>query len=140
CGMAALGAASTICDFDDLSPIEDAARGADAVFATGTAHRVGPDGEVRHGNNLVEAVNAAVIGHVVYTSGAGADRHTGVGVFERQWQVEERLTDRRPPTTILAPVFLMENVFNPPNPPALPAGGVPGPTPPPPPGPRIPTP
>ena len=126
--LAALGAEPTVCDFDDLSTIEDAARGADAVFATGTAHRVGPDGEVRHGNNLVEAMNAAVIGHVVYTSGAGADRHTGVGVFERKWQVEERLTDRRLPTTILAPVFLMENVFNPWNLPALAAGVFPSPT------------
>src|SRR5262249_59418966 len=93
-----------------------------------SAQRVGRDGEVRHGNNLVEAMNAAVIGHVVYTSGAGADRHTGAGVFERQWQVEERLTDRRLPTTILAPVFLMENVFNPWNLPALAAGVFPSPT------------
>src|SRR5215467_2486395 len=92
--LAVLGAELVVCDFDDPSTIEDAARGADAVFASGTAHRVGPDGEVRHGNNLVEAMNAAVIGHVVYTSGAGADRHTAVGVFERKWQVEERLTDR----------------------------------------------
>src|SRR5262249_13630336 len=128
--LAALGAELVVCDFDDPSSIENAARGADAVFASGTAHRVGPDGEVRHGHNLSDALRAVTVGHVVYSSGAGADRHTGVGILEGKRQVEEYLSERRLPTTILAPVYLMENLFNPWNLPALESGVFPSPLPP----------
>lgn len=130
CELAELGAQLVVCDFDDPSSIEDAARGADAVFASGTAHRVGPDGEVRHGHNLADALRGARVGHVVYASGAGADHHTGVAVFEAKRQVEEHLLTLRLPLTILAPVYLMENLFNPWNLPALEAGVFPSPVPP----------
>lgn len=125
--LAELDAELVFCDFDNPSSIEDASRGVDAVFATGTAHRVGPDGEVRHGRNLADGLSAAGVGHVVYGSGAGADRHTGVGIFEAKLQVEEYLSERRLPTTILAPVYLMENLFNPWNLPALATGIFPTP-------------
>jgi len=128
--LAVLGAELVACDFDDPSTIEDAARGADAVFASGTAHRVGPDGEVRHGRNLADALRTVGVGHVVYSSGAGADRPTGVGIFEAKRQVEAYLNGRGLPLTILAPVYLMENLFNPWNLPALEAGVFPSPVPP----------
>lgn len=128
--LATLGAIPTVCDFDNPSSIEEAARGADAVLATGTAHRVGPDGEMHHGRNLADALVAAGVGHVVYISGAGADRHTGLGIFEGKRQVEEELNRRGLPTTIVAPVYLMENLFNPWNLPALEAGVYPSPLPP----------
>jgi uncharacterized protein YbjT (DUF2867 family) len=127
--LAALGAEPTVCDFDDSGSLEEAASGADAVFASGTAHKVGPDGEVRHGRNLADALKAARVGHVVYVSGAG-DRDTGVPVFEGKRQVEEHMKERRLPATILAPVYLMENVFNPWNLPALADGVFPSPVPP----------
>jgi uncharacterized protein YbjT (DUF2867 family) len=125
--VAALGAEPVACDLDDPSIIEGAARGVDAVIATGTAHRVGPDGEVRHGRNLADALSPAEVDHVVFVSGAGADRDTGVAVFEAKWQIEEYLRARRLPTTILAPVFFMENLFNPWNLPPLEAGVFPSP-------------
>jgi uncharacterized protein YbjT (DUF2867 family) len=129
-GLAMLGAEVVVCDFDDAASIEQAARGVDAVFASGTAHRAGPDGEVRHGRNLADALRAAHVGHVVYSSGAGADRPTRVPIFEGKRQVEEYLNGRRLPATILAPVYLMENLFNPWNVPALAAGVFPTPVPP----------
>jgi len=128
--LAELGAQLVVCDLDDPSSIENAARGADAVFASGTAHRVGPDGEVRHGHNLADALHAVTVDHVVYSSGAGADHHTGVGILEAKREIEEYLSERRLPTTILAPVYLMENLFNPWNLPALEAGVFPSPLPP----------
>jgi uncharacterized protein YbjT (DUF2867 family) len=128
--LAALGAELVAFDFDDPASIEEAAQGVDAVFASGTAHRAGPDGEVRHGRNLADALSAARVGHVVYSSGAGADRRTGVPVFEGKRQVEEYLNARRLPATILAPVYLMENVFNPWNVQALAAAVFPSPLPP----------
>ncbi len=128
--LAALGAEPTPCDFDDPASLEDAAQGVDAVFASGTAHRAGPDGEVRHGRNLADAMRAAGVGHLVYSSGAGADRPTGVPVFEGKRQVEEYMNARRLPATILAPVYLMENLFNPWNVSSLAAGVFPSPVPP----------
>jgi uncharacterized protein YbjT (DUF2867 family) len=125
--LAALGAEPTACDFDDPVSLEDAAEGVDAVFASGTAHRAGSDGEVRHGRNLADALPAAGVGHVVYSSGAGADRPTGVPIFEGKRQVEAHMKSLRLPATILAPVYLMENVFNPWNVPALAAGAFPSP-------------
>jgi uncharacterized protein YbjT (DUF2867 family) len=128
--LAALGAEVVAFDFDDPASIEEAARGADAVFASGTAHRAGPEGEVRHGRNLADALGAGAVGHLVYTSGAGADRDTGVPVFEGKRQVEEQMRHRALPATILAPVYLMENVLNPWNVPALAEGVFPSPVPP----------
>jgi uncharacterized protein YbjT (DUF2867 family) len=127
--LAALGAELVDFDFDDTASIEAAAHGVDAVFASGTAHRAGPEGEVRHGRNLADALSAARVGHVVYSSGAGADQRTGVPVFEGKRQVEEYLNALRLPATILAPVYLMENLFNPWNVPALAAGVFPSPVP-----------
>jgi uncharacterized protein YbjT (DUF2867 family) len=128
--LAAHGAELVVCDFDHPASIAAAARGVDAVFASGTAHRAGPDGEVRHGRNLADALSSAGVGHLVYSSGAGADRPTGVPAFDGKRQVEEHLNARRLPATILAPVYLMENLFNPWNVPALAAGVFPSPVPP----------
>jgi uncharacterized protein YbjT (DUF2867 family) len=88
-------------------------RGVDAVFASGTAHRAGPQGELRHGANLVQALGAAGAPHLVYVSGAGADHDTGVPVLESKRRVEERLRAADLPHTVLAPVYLMENALNP---------------------------
>jgi uncharacterized protein YbjT (DUF2867 family) len=128
--LAALGAELVAFDFDDPASIEEAAHGVDAVFASGTAHRTGPDGEIRHGRNLADALSSARIGHLVYSSGAGADRPTGVPIFEGKRQIGEYLNARRLPATILAPVYLMENLFNPWNVPALASGVFPSPVPP----------
>jgi uncharacterized protein YbjT (DUF2867 family) len=128
--LAGLGADLVGFDFDDPVSIEEAAHGVDAVFASSTAHRAGPDGEIRHGRNLADALSSAGIGHLVYSSGAGADRSTGVPIFEGKRQVEEYLNARRLPATILAPVYLMENLFNPWNVPALASGVFPSPVPP----------
>jgi uncharacterized protein YbjT (DUF2867 family) len=42
-----LGAEFFRADFDDPDSLAAAARNMDAVFASGTAHRAGPDGEAR---------------------------------------------------------------------------------------------
>src|SRR5437588_12669474 len=42
-------------DFDEQQTLVHAAEGADALFAAGTAHRVGADGEARHGIAAADA-------------------------------------------------------------------------------------
>src|SRR5215831_3553467 len=57
--LADLGATPVRVDFDDRPSIVAAARGADVVFAAGTGHAAGPQGDVRHGINVADAVPAA---------------------------------------------------------------------------------
>jgi uncharacterized protein YbjT (DUF2867 family) len=107
------GAEIVRADFDDPRSLEAAARRADFVVATGTAHRAGPAGERRHGIALAEARARAAGPSLVSVSGAGADRPTAVPVFESKRAVEERIAGLGLPAAILAPAYFMENAFNP---------------------------
>ena len=122
-----LGAELAFGDFDQPASIKSAAAGVDAVFATGTAHQAGPDGELRHGRNLAEAAAAAGVPHLVYSSGDGADADSPVPLFRAKFAVEERIRSLPIRSTILAPVYFMENLFNPWNHAALEAGVFPSP-------------
>jgi uncharacterized protein YbjT (DUF2867 family) len=114
-------------DYDDPDGLAVALRGVDAVIASGTAHRAGPDGELRHGLALAAAVAEARVPQLVWISGHGADRQTGVPVLEAKGAVEERIAALGLGATILAPVYFMENVLNPWNLPAVRAGVLPTP-------------
>src|SRR5919197_4927180 len=127
--LARLGVEIVVADFDAPGTIVAAARGADAVVAAGTAHLAGPDGERRHGLALADALSEARAAHLVYVSGAGADRPTGVPVFESKRAVEQRIAELGLTATILAPVYFMENAFNPWNLAALARGRLPLPLP-----------
>lgn len=128
--LAACGAEVVRADFEDTASLAAAAQGLHAVFASGTAHRAGPGGEERHGKNLADAVSAAGVPHLVFVSGAGADRDTGLLLFGAKRAVEQRMGQLRLPVTVIAPVYLMENLFNPWNVAALRAGVLPTPVPP----------
>jgi uncharacterized protein YbjT (DUF2867 family) len=123
------GAEIVFGDFDDPTSIAIVAAGTDAVFATGTAHRAGPDGELRHGRNLAASVKAAGGPHLVYCSGDGAAADSPLPLFRVKHQVEEQIRSSSVSHTIIAPVYLMENLFNPWNLPALRAGVLPSPIP-----------
>ena len=120
-----LGAEVVYGDFDQPESIETAGDGVDAAFFTGTAHRAGPEGEARHGKNFADAMAAVRVPHVVYSSGAGADQATGLPVFESKLAVEQRIQTLGLAATVLAPVYFMENAFNPWNVPLLQAGKLP---------------
>jgi uncharacterized protein YbjT (DUF2867 family) len=123
------GARIVVGDLDDPASVATAASGVDAVFATGTAHRVGPDGELRHGTNLIAAVAAAGVKHLVYCSGDGAALDSPLPLFRVKHQVEQQIRSLPLAHTVLAPVYFMENLFNPWNLPALRAGVFPSPIP-----------
>jgi uncharacterized protein YbjT (DUF2867 family) len=126
-GLRSVGADLVYGDFDDRASIEAAAAGVDAVFATGTAHRVGPDGEVRHGKNVADAAAAAGVPHLVYSSGDGASADSPLPLMRAKSRVEEYIGTVGIRHTILAPVYFMENLFNPWNLPLLTAGTFPSP-------------
>ncbi len=128
--LAARGADITRADLEDTGTLAAAAKDADAVFASGTAHKTGPAGEARHGQNLAEALTLAGAPYLVFVSGAGAGRPTDVPVLEAKRAVEARIRQLRIPAAIIAPVYLMENLFNPWNLAALRAAVLPTPVPP----------
>jgi len=125
--LARLGTEVARADFDDPSSLRAAAAGVDAVFATGTAHRAGPEGELRHGLNVADAALAAGVGHLVYASGQGAAADSELPLYRAKHAVEERVRSLSIPATILAPVYFMENLLNPWNVAALQAGVFPSP-------------
>jgi uncharacterized protein YbjT (DUF2867 family) len=127
--LRAAGAEVVRGDFDDPDSVAGAADGVDAMFATGTAHRVGPDGELRHGRNLTSAAAAARVPHLVYSSGDGAAPDSPMPLFRAKHQVEEEIRSLPIKYTILAPVYFMENLFNPWNSPMLRTGAFPSPIP-----------
>ena len=127
--LRSLGADLVYGDFDEPASIEAAAAGADALFATGTAHRAGPQGEERHGRNVADAAVAAGVPHLVYSSGDGAAHDSLLPLFRAKLRVERHIASLAIGHTILAPVYFMENLFNPWNVPALHAGRFPSPIP-----------
>jgi uncharacterized protein YbjT (DUF2867 family) len=128
--LSSRGAEIAQADLDDRASLTAAMAGMDAVFGAGSPHQAGPEGETRHGINLAEAAADAGVGHLVFSSGDGADRPTGVPVLESKRAVEVRIRELGLPHTILAPVYFMENAFNPWNLGALAAQRFPLPLPP----------
>jgi uncharacterized protein YbjT (DUF2867 family) len=123
--LAGRGAEIVRADLDDLDSLRQAARGVDTIFAAGSPHQAGPAGETRHGTNVAQAAADAGVAHLVFSSGAGAEQRTGVPVLDSKHAVEQRIRDIGVPHTILAPVYFMQNAFNPWNLSALAAGTFP---------------
>jgi uncharacterized protein YbjT (DUF2867 family) len=111
--LAALGVELAVGDFDDPASLEAAARRADTLFAMATPFGAGLEAEVRHGMNLVDAARRAGTRHFIYSSVAGADRHTGIPHFDSKHEVERYLRRSNLPYTIVGPTFFMENFTGP---------------------------
>ncbi|MEV3920847.1 NmrA/HSCARG family protein [Actinomadura coerulea] len=82
------------------------------VGSPGTAPDFTTEDEVRWGVNVAEAAQTAGVGHLVFTSVAGADRHPGEKVpvnLVGKWRIEQRIAELGLPATILRPVSFMEN-------------------------------
>lgn len=109
-------------DFENIASLTRAARGMDAVFAMTTFVEGGPEEETRHGVNMADAARAAAVEHFIYSSVSDADRNTGIHHFESKFEVEKHIRERGIPYTIVAPVFLMENLMSPWHLPALQKG------------------
>ena len=124
------GAEIVKADLDDPRSLALAMEDVEVVFAAGSPHQAAPQGETRHGINVAEAAAARGVVHLVFCSGAGAEVSSGVPVFESKRAVEQRIRELGIPHTILAPVYFMQNAFNPWNLDALSARTIPLPLPP----------
>jgi len=100
-------------DLEDTASVVAAATGADAAFLMGNFYEIGEEGEVRQGIAAANAIKAAGVGHLIYSSVASANRATGIAHFESKFRVEQHVAGLGVPYTISAPVAFMDNVIAP---------------------------
>ncbi len=67
-----------------------------------------PGGEINQGKTLADAAKAAGVEHFLYSSAAGADRHTGISEQESKWAIEQYIRALDLPATILRPTFFID--------------------------------
>ncbi|MFG3010601.1 NmrA/HSCARG family protein [Streptomyces cinerochromogenes] len=96
---------------DDRESLATAMRGATAVFAFTTPFEAGVEAEVEQGRAILSAATGARVPHLVLSSVAGADQHTGVPHFDSKARIEAELTSGDVPYTILGPTYFYDNVL-----------------------------
>jgi len=100
-------------NFNDHDSLVRAATGVDAVFAMSTPFENGVDVETKQGITLTNAIAEAGSPHLVFSSVASADKATGIPHFDSKYDVEQHLLSTGLNTTIIAPVYFMENATSP---------------------------
>lgn len=96
-------------DLNDESSVRQALEGVYGVYSVQTPMQGGPEAEERQGKMLADAAKAARVQHFVYSSVAGAERHSGIPHFESKGRVERHIDGLGLPATILRPVLFMDN-------------------------------
>ena len=98
-------------DLSDRKSVLHAIKGAYGVFSVQNTWEHGVEKEIQQGTLLADIAKEAGIKHFVYTSVGSAYRNTGIPHFDSKWRIEEHLRMIKIATTILRPVYFMEN-FN----------------------------
>jgi uncharacterized protein YbjT (DUF2867 family) len=112
--LARLGAHVVRADFDDPASLERAMDGAWGAFAVQNTWEAGVQREEEQGKRVAEVAKKRGVQHFVYTSVGSAHRKTGIPHFDNKWRIEEKVRSLRfPSTTILRPVFFMDNFLSP---------------------------
>lgn len=100
-------------DVDDAPTLAAALNGVQAFwFMTtppGGMQNADTAGETAQGIALTEAAAAARVPHVVFSSVGGSERNSHVPHFDSKRLVEEHLAVLGVPTTVIRPVFFMDN-------------------------------
>ncbi|OBJ50827.1 NmrA family NAD(P)-binding protein [Mycobacterium sp. 1423905.2] len=96
---------------DDRAALAAAMRGVAGVFAVTTPFETGVDEEVAQGRAIVAAAADAQVPHLVFSSVAGADQHSGVPHFESKAIIEAELAMSGGPYTIAAPTYFYDNAL-----------------------------
>jgi uncharacterized protein YbjT (DUF2867 family) len=97
-------------DLEDRPSLKGAMDGVYGTYSVQSSDDT--EAEVWQGINVVDAAITQAIGHLVYSSVAGADQQTGIPHFESKNRVEQHIHASGIRSTILCPVFFMENWFH----------------------------
>ena len=107
------GAIAFAGDFNDQSSLEQAADGADAIYAMATPFESGVATETGQASAIANAAKTVGCPHLVYSSVASANQNTGIPHFDSKFSVEQHIQQLDTPYTIIAPVFFMDNFLSP---------------------------
>jgi uncharacterized protein YbjT (DUF2867 family) len=105
------GVEAVVGSLDDRIALGAAMRGVAGVFALTTPFEAGADAEVAQGHAIVAAAIDEQIRHLVFSSVAGADQHTGVPHFDSKAIIEAELAQSGVPYTITAPTYFFDNAL-----------------------------
>jgi uncharacterized protein YbjT (DUF2867 family) len=97
---------------DDRSALGPAMHGVASVFAVTTPFEAGVDAEVAQGRAIVAAAIDQQVPHLVFSSVAAADQHTGVPHFDSKAVIETELAESGVPYTITAPTYFFDNALS----------------------------
>ncbi len=112
--LAARGAEIVRGDLDDPASIEAALGGVWGAFAVQNTWEAGVAREEEQGKRFAELAKKKGVTHFVYSSVGSAHRNTGIPHFDNKWRIEQTIRALRfPSSTILRPVFFMENFASP---------------------------
>lgn len=96
---------------DDGESLAAAMRDVAAVFAMTTPFEGGVEEEITQSRTIVAAAGRARVPHLVFSSVAGADQHSGVPHFESKAVIEAELTSSGLAHTILGPTYFFDNAL-----------------------------
>jgi uncharacterized protein YbjT (DUF2867 family) len=108
-----LGAEIVKGDLLDRASLDAALKGIKRMFLVTTPFEAGMNAETQQGLNGADAAKAAGVDHLVFSSVGSAHRSTGIPHFESKWKVEQHIRQLGLRTTVLRPVFFMENFGSP---------------------------
>jgi uncharacterized protein YbjT (DUF2867 family) len=81
------------------------------VFALTTPFEAGVDAEVEQGRAILAAAGRTGVPHLVFSSVAGANQHSGVPHFNSKAVIETELAAANVPYTILGPTYFFDNAL-----------------------------
>lgn len=96
---------------DDRDSLAAAMRGASSVFAMTTPFESGEAAEIQQGRAILAAGRTARVPHLVFSSVAGANQHSGVPHFDTKAVIEQELVAGDLPHTILGPTYFFDNAL-----------------------------
>jgi uncharacterized protein YbjT (DUF2867 family) len=105
------GVETVVGSLDDRIALGAAMRGVVGVFAVTTPFEAGADAEVAQGRAIVAAAGDEQVPHLVFSSVAGANQHSGVPHFESKAIIEAELAGSVVPHTITAPTYFFDNAL-----------------------------
>lgn len=109
--LSAAGVEVVAADLSDKAAVARAFTGVDGAYALTTPFEEGPEAEVAQGRTILDAALAARLPHLVFSSVADADQHTGIPHFDSKAEVEESLARSGLSYTIVGPSYFYDNML-----------------------------
>ncbi len=100
-------------DLNMITERDPVFQGLYGIFSVQNFWEVGTKAEIAQGRRLADIADKIQIEHFVYSSVGGAERKTGIPHFDSKWQIEQHILALGLPSTILRPVFFMDNFNSP---------------------------